>query len=318
MGKYSDLWQKKQSEGETNALQNGFASLPKLGWYNPNKAVKSSDKGTAIVRVLPVEGRDTWYFEFKRHSFKAGTWRNGLCLESKDANNETVGSCPICEFLEEHKDELKGTDSEKSLKAKSAYALIVYDYAEKELKRLELNYYGFMDILASIIKNEDEEFEALIDTEGFNLHYATDENGWAKIAGVNRGKKTVAEIKEALGLSKIPDVIAYTMPISVASAEKYLNSLLDIAINSDICPDLRSSGSVTKSPKRMMLDDDEDVVVPKRKAKQQSKVEEDLSDDEEEIVVEESTNDDKPITPKNTSVISDSELDGLLDELGVN
>lgn len=325
MSKYSELWQKKKAES-SGEESSGTSGLPKLNWFYPNKAVKSSEKGTYMVRVLPIEGKESWYLEFKKHSFKIGSWKNCLCLESHNSKDKSLGKCPICDFLEENKEEIESADSAKALKSKNCYGLMVYDYTTKQILRYEINYYGFMDILGAIVSNEDDDFEFEIDSEGFNLHFEKDENGWAKVAGVNKGKKTIEEIKEILDIEVIPSVEAYTFPDSenrITGTETILKNLLDLALNAGMFPEISPKGA--KAKKKVSMDDEDYVPPKKAKSKPEPETESVEDEDDEEVKnpakssskskkkIEEE--EEEPKSKKTT--IEDDELDSLLEELDV-
>lgn len=327
MGKYHDLWQKNK-EASSSSGDSG-SSLPKLPWFYPNKAIEASENGTYIIRVLPIEGKNTWYYEFKKHSFKAGSWKNCICLDTKGKDGEPVGKCPICEFLDMHKDELQDNDfAKKQLAAKTSFGLMIYDYQDKKIKRLELNWYGFNDILAAIVESDDEEFEELIDTEGFNLYYKKDENGYSAVHGVKKGKRPVAEIKESLGITEIPSVEEYTLPKNVGAIEKILSGMVDLVIENGLVPEVDSESKPAKK-KKAMLDDEEPVMTQKKQKKEPEPdpEEDDLADDPEEVdeapkpKAEKKKEKEKEKVPEakpaKTTIVGDDELEKLLDDLDV-
>ena len=337
MGKYTDLWNKKK-ESALESEDIGFSSggLPKLKWFYPNKAVKATESGKYYVRVLPIESASTWYFEFKKHSIKIGTWKNCLCI------NETSTKCPVCDFLVFNEDKLEGNTNVKSLIAKDHYAILVYDYVTKECLRLELNHYGFMDVLGAIIANEDENFEANIDKEGFNLYYDKDENGWAKIAGVKQGKKLISDIKEELQISSFPNIKDYTVPINLNGISKVLTGIVNLAINANLFPEVEAGTVVAK--KKIINDEDNSSFTQKKAKKEvepedsedfeeleESNIKIDLSEEIEEEVeqtVKKGSKNKEPAktkeskstkseVKKTTTVINDDELDDLLKELDI-
>lgn len=328
MGKYTELWNKKKEESlEFESSKSSRSNLPKLNWFYPNRAVKASEKGTYMVRVLPLEGKDTWFYEFKKHSIKFDSWKNCLCLETEGKDGKKLANCPICDFLYKYEDELEGNDNVKNFRKKDTYGLLVFDYATKSILRYELNYYGFRDILASIVANEDEDFESLIDTEGFNLHFAKDEeSGYSKIVGVNAGKKTIEEIKEILGIDKLPNVIDYTLDYGVDGTTKTLNGYLQLAEKHRMFPEVFGSSS----SKRSVSMDDDIPIGPKKKTKETEVLEEDIEIDTD-IDLSEELEDIKPksektkskvkedkkesVKPTKTTVIEDDELNAILEDL---
>jgi len=301
-GKYSNMWKEKKAE-TSDESSSGGSYYQKYEWFYPNKVVKASEDGTYFVRVLPIEGKSTWYYELNKHSFKAqGTWKNGICLNTPGPDGKPIGDCPICKFLAHNEEEIKGNENYKSVRAKSVYAVLVYDYNEKKIKRLELNYYGFMDVLEAIMKVKDDSFEESIDTEGFNLHYAKDDNGWAKISGVNASKKTIKSIKESLGIEEFPDIEKLNLPTNVQATEKFLDGLLKIIKDTRMFPEI--AGSSSSSSKKIVMVDDEDEIPSKL-----SKDIEDDDDEEEEVVVKPAKEEKKP---KANTTVTDEELDDLL------
>lgn len=348
MGKYTELYKKMKDSTESygeSSSKGGF--LKKLNWYKPIAALKNTDKDSVMVRVLPIEGKNEWHIPILKHSFKIGaSWKNGLCLESESLEGKKFAKCPICEFLRENKEKIKGSEGEKALRPKMNICTLIYDYQDKEIKRLDFNYYDTTAILSAIVANESEDFESIIDTEGFNLHFGKDaETGWPRIIGVNEAKKSIDELKESLGIDALPDLAKYAYP-SIEPTYKNLMSLLDIALDGGMFPEIQTKGAKSSSKKAMFDDDDDGMLVKKRP----SVVEEDETD-EEEIVVSSTVEDDeeeespKPkakatkkkveeesdeeeapvkkkakseeVAPKKTTMVSEEELDNLLDDLDV-
>lgn len=334
-GKYTELWNKKKEES-MSFEQDNDVSLPKLNWFKPNMAVKSSEKGTYMVRVLPVKTTGSWFVEFKKHSIKIGSaWKNAFCLDTKDKNDEPIGSCPICDFLHNEAEAIEGNNNVKQVRNRDAYSLVVFDYKEKTFLLYELNYYGFRDVLGAIVANEDPEFEESIDTEGFNLHFDTDDNGYARVMGVSKGKKTIEEILESVGVEDIPDAYNYAFPRNIKGTEKFLSDLLISVRKAGFFPEVES-GDLPSKKKSSMVDDDDDFGMAKpsksdKKAKKQEEEDEDFeeeeievpkskskaakSEDEDEEVEEPKSEKKSSAKPKKTTVIDDEELNAILEDL---
>lgn len=326
MGKYSDLWNKINAENSNTASDSSIQapSLPKLKWFNPNAAVKSTEKKMYMVRVLPLSTLDGWYFEFLKHSFKLnGQWKNHVCLSTQGKDGKPVGHCPVCEFLSQNADLLRDNQNVRSVKAKSNYALLVYDHVDKEIKRLEVNYYGFTDILEPICHKKDDGFEATIDKEGFNLYYELDENGYATVAGVNLGKKPLQALLESLGLNSVYPLDQYTLPFNPKAREKELTSLVDLMLNSGWFPEV---GNGPKAQSRsaasaIELDEvEEEIELPSRQASKKTKtrteVLEESEEDEAPKPAASKTLAKKPASQDDPEM-SDEELDQLLDGFDV-
>lgn len=276
-GKYAALWEKKKSEafGESTAT---VSSSTKINWFNANKALV--DKKCA-VRVLPILGKDCWYVEMKKHIFKIGmSWKNLPCLETEDDKGKCIGTCPVCELLNNNKEKFENNANVNKIKAKSAYALMVYNPKAGEIQRTELNYYGFMDVLGYITAfgdNNDLDIDELIDTEGFTLHFKADENGYAAISGITKGKQTLDEIKNICKISDFPDFESHVMPINNDSSIKYLENVCDLIVGNNMLPEIKSSyisSSGKSTSKKKMVDDEDNILLAKAKNKKVEEEEE--------------------------------------------
>ena len=347
-GKYAQMWKKMKADAPTTETSNSRTEYPRLPWYNINKAVNDAKDGRCAFRVLPLKGH-SWNVAFRKHTLTIGQKKNALCISGTFSNGEyegdPIGKCPICEFHKEHAEELADNEHVGELRARQFFAILIYDHLDKQLKRVDLNWYEFNDILEYLVdKTDDATLADEVDSEGFNAYFAKQDNGYAKLEGVKRAKASVEKIMDSLGISELPDLVKMVLPWKTETAEKQLQGILEQAIENDWFPEVDMSSSKPKaSSKRKVLDEDEDDSFSRKPESTGKSSEEDLDDLMNELDEEEEQPKEKPektekketpkkkaeepaktedkeeveeVKPKKTTVMeADDELDKLLEEV---
>lgn len=347
-GKYAQMWKKMKADAPATETSNR-TEYPRLPWYNINKAVNDSKDGRCAFRVLPLKGH-SWNVVFRKHTMTIGQKKNALCISGTFSNGEyegdPIGKCPICEFHNEHAEELADNEHVGELRARQFFAILIYDHLDKQLKRVDLNWYEFNDILEYLVdKTDDATLADDVDNEGFNAYFAKQDNGYAKLEGVKRAKISVEKIKDSLGIDELPDLVKMVLPWKTETAEKQLQGMLELAIQNDWFPevDVSSESKPKATEKRKVVDDEDDdfsrkpvssgkstdedlddimneldaEAEEKPKAKKtEKKAEKETSKKAEESAGTEEKEEVEEVKPKKTTVMDDDdELDKLLEEV---
>lgn len=270
-----------------------------LPFFNPNKLIKASKRGNGVVRILPRDNNEMFFYQYKKHSYKVGTaYKNYFCPMSLTSSGEVVGtSCPFCDFVKENKEILDKAVSSK-LNAKDSYTMAVYNYVDDEIQKYEVNYYGMTDILTAMQKL-DEDFDP--DIEGFDLFFEKDKEGYAKAVSASASEVSLKELaKEADGFDgKLPDVEQEAIPSSIEKYMKTINTAFDYAVKA-FAPTFASPSK--KGKKVEVEDDDEDnevKTVITKKGRTYDPNEDDNNEQEDE----------KPTTKKKIAVEEDDDGD---------
>lgn len=216
INKYKKFLNQK-SDGSQNSSSSGFVQIP---FFNPNKHVEAGKQFAA--RVIPNKD-GMFFYEFKKHSFKIGTWKNAFCGYSVNDNGEHISEkCPFCDFIEEYKGDLE-KDVAYKLSPKDSYMILIFNYTNGEIQKYEVNHYGIVDII-SALDGLGEEFDP--DIDGFDILFTKDTSGYAKVCGARLPKITIAEIIK----TDIPKLKNIAIPQNKESNNKYVNSLFNTAI----------------------------------------------------------------------------------------
>jgi len=227
LNRYQKLLQEK-SKGTTTIDNESKESSSKhsIPFFNPNKLISSNPNLT--VRVLPNK-KGMFFYQFKKHSFKMGSWKNAFCMKSRTGDGEPVSdSCIFCEFINENGKELS-KEANYAFKAKDSYMILVYNPISDEVQKYEFNEYGLIDILTSIDKL-GENFNP--DIDGFDLKFKKDGN-YSKIDKAILPSMTIDEImEESNNFKEIPDLESEVIPSAKnrKNTEKYIESLFELAI----------------------------------------------------------------------------------------
>jgi len=265
MNKYKKFLEEKISNSS-------FDSLP---FFNANKLLKQSKLKKVSVRVLPRNKGELFFFQFKKHTYKVGTaFKNNFCMYSLNSSGEAIGeNCPFCDFLKEN----KGVIDDKiytKLSSKDAYIMAVYNYADDEIQKYEVNYYGITDILTSMQKLDDE-FDP--DEDGFDLIFEKDENGYAKVTSATPPEETLESIKKVSEkfAETVPDVENEVIPKNKEKYMKVLKAALEYAVKAYV-PTFAAELNTDE-------DDEEEVKYTKKRKKNFDPNEDDDEEEDEEI-----------------------------------
>lgn len=216
----TDKYKKFLNQKADGSQVSSGGSYTQLPFFNPNKHVEAGKQ--FAVRVIPNKD-GMFFYEFKKHSFKIGTWKNAFCGYSVNENGERVSEkCPFCDFIEEYKGDLE-KDIVYKLSPKDSYMILVFNYTNGEIQKYEVNHYGIIDII-SALDSLGEDFDP--DADGFDLLFAKDTSGYAKVCGARLPKITIAEIIK----TDIPKLKNIAIPQNKESNNKYVNSLFNTAI----------------------------------------------------------------------------------------
>lgn len=293
LSKYKQLLEEKTSS------TGGKDFLP---FFNPNKLIKASKRGNGVVRILPRDNNEMFFYQYKKHSYKVGTaYKNYFCPMSLNSSGEVVGnSCPFCDFVKENKEILDKTVYSK-LNAKDSYMMAVYNYVDDEVQKYEVNYYGMTDILTAMQKL-DEDFDP--DVEGFDLVFEKDKDGYAKAVSASAPEVSLKELaKGADGFDgTLPDVEEEAIPSSIDKYMKTINTAFDYAVKA-FAPTFASPSKKSKKVEDDDSDDDNEVrtVITKRgRAYDPNEDDDDDHPDKEDI---------KPINKKKVEVEDDNDDD---------
>lgn len=211
---------KKFLNQKASGDQGGSGTSTQIPFFNPNKHVETGKQFAA--RVIPSKN-GMFFYEFKKHSFKIGTWKNAFCGYSVDENGNRISdTCPFCDFIEEYKGDLE-KDTTYKLSPKDSYMLLIFNYTNGEIQKYEVNHYGIIDII-SALDGLGEEFDP--DVDGFDLLFAKDASGYAKVCGARLPKVTMSEIIK----TEVPKLKDIVIPQNKDSNNKYVTSLFKTAI----------------------------------------------------------------------------------------
>jgi len=225
LDKYKKFMKEKLASGSTETKTNG-EKKKYLSYYNPNSQLTNVVK-EVVVRVLP--NRNGLFFQqFRKHSFKIGTRKNAVCMYSRDAHGETVGTeCPFCDFLEENK-KLLDKETAYTLSAKDNYMILVYNHVVDEIQKYEVNDYGITDVLSALQALEDLD----PDEEGFNLHFRKDSKGYAKVFKASKPENSIEDLlSRSKNVKEIPDIFKETIPTPNKFIMDSIHSLFELAIS---------------------------------------------------------------------------------------
>ena len=227
LNKYKDFLDKKIKPNMQNDVGEKRKYLP---FFNPKTSLMQSGQSVIAVRVLPMPGYSNFFIQYLKHGFKIeNSWKYVICsnTETKDGK-KLAHSCPICNFVNDYKEELD-KDVVYKLSPKNSYTFLIYNPVTKQLEKFETNDYGISDVITALTAIE-EEFDP--DKDGFKLFFSNDSNGYPKAVKAEISKKSVEEFKkEFLGGNDLPDVYGEIIPSQMQYISKLQNSILDLAIN---------------------------------------------------------------------------------------
>ena len=238
---------KKYDNSKRQQSQQQHESLDRIEFYNPGKHIDSTgktytnEKGKtvkrAIVRVLPNNRKGEFFFyEYMKHRVKIGAvTKTALCLHTinPETGDRFSDSCPFCDFISENRNHAP-EHAIKAMLPKEAQVMLVYVYSSDSVQKYETNYYGNIKLMPKVIKLIEDGVD--IESEGFDLIFEKEGNGWPEVYDVRAPKYSLEDIfKKSKVLKEIPDTWKLLVHEITDKYKETIYSTFSYCINA-LCP----------------------------------------------------------------------------------